>query len=75
MCHSLANLNLTNPLMGSPTLLTVVALGILYYKLNSKSLLQDGADLNFLLYGKLELDSSAMRLSVDKLCVQKFDTL
>jgi hypothetical protein len=75
VCYSLANLNLTNPLMGSPTLLTVVALSILNYKLNSKGLLQDGADLNFLLHSKLKLDSSAMRLSIDKLCVQKFDTL
>jgi hypothetical protein len=75
VCHSLANLHLTNPLMGSPTLLTVVALGILNNKLNSKGLLQDGADLNFLLHGKFKLDSSAMRLSVNKFCVQKFDTL
>ena len=75
MSNSLTDLHLTRPLMGSPSLLTVVTLMVLDHEFNTKCLLQEGSHLHLLLHGKFEFDSSAMSLSVNELGVQKFNTL
>ena len=73
MCHPLAHLHLTVPGVRGPGLFTIVTLLVLHYELYVKGLLEQGTALNFLLYGKFDFDSAAVRLCPNKFSVNKFD--
>lgn len=75
MCHSLPHLHLTVPGVRGPGLLTIVALLVLHYELYAEGLLEQGTALNFLLHGKFNFDSAAVRFCPNKFSVNKFDFL
>ena len=64
--NSLSDLHLAGPGVGSPSLLTVIALLVLHNKLNSEGLLKHGIILNFLLNHHFHFHSSTMWLRPNK---------
>lgn len=74
MVHSLSQLNLSHPQMWRISLFAIIALEVGDHKFNDEALLKKSSTEYFLLNGKLDFDTSRVRLGPHETCIHKLDS-